>query len=437
MIQYSKKNPQHIIQASRWNGYNNNFNNYGLIKMILNFFFQKIFSLIYNVNCNDLTFGFRLMPSFYLKKEKWEMFDHSFLLESVLKPIMNGAKIIAIDSKWKKRIEGKSYNQFSNYFRYLYIGVWIYLKNKKKKMKKFIISTTIKPPTLAIKKFDNFKDWTLIVVGDLKTPKNYKLQNGIYLSCKDQNLLDKKLSNIIGWNCIERRNLGIVLAKKHDADVVALVDDDNIPYKDWGKNLLVGKKKLINTYEVKTPVFDPINVTKYKNLWHRGFPLNLLDYRKATLIGKKKITINVQADFWDGDPDIDAITRIMFRPKCKFEKNIFPFYSKKISPFNSQNTFLSSDLLKDYFLFPDQGRMHDIWASYFLQYRRNINVVYNKASVFQKRNIHTSAKDLSDELIGLKYTSKLINQMMKKKFNYKKFFSKRSIDAYKEYLKHF
>ena len=304
-------------------------------------------------------------------------------------------------------------------------------------MKKFIISTTINPPTIAIKKFDNFKDWTLIVVGDLKTPKNYKLKNGIYLSSKDQNLLDRKLSNIIGWNCIERRNLGIVLAKKYDADVIALVDDDNIPYKDWGKNLLVGKKKLINTYQVKTPVFDPINVTKYKNLWHRGFPVNLLDQRKATPIGKKKITIQVQADFWNGDPDIDAITRIMFKPKCKFEKNIFPFYSKKISPFNSQNTFLSSDLLKDYFLFPDQGRMHDIWASYFLQYRRNINVVYNKASVFQKRNIHTSAKDLSDELIGLKYTTKLINQMTKNKFNYKRFFSKRSVDAYKEYLKHF
>jgi hypothetical protein len=304
-------------------------------------------------------------------------------------------------------------------------------------MKKFIVSTTINAPTIAIKKFDNFKDWTLIVVGDLKTPKNYKLKNGIYLNCKDQALLDKKLSNIIGWNCIERRNLGMVLAKKYDADVIALVDDDNIPYKEWGKNLLVGKKRLINKYEVKTPVFDPISVTKYNNLWHRGFPLNLLDQRTAKFKGKKEINISVQADFWDGDPDIDAITRIMQKPKCKFEKKIFPFYSKKLSPFNSQNTFLSSNLLKDYFLFPDQGRMHDIWASYFLQYRRNINVIYNKASVFQKRNVHTSAKDLSDELIGLKYTPELINQMKNKTFNYKKFFSKRSVDAYQQYLKHF
>mgnify|MGYP001459162276 FL=1 len=304
-------------------------------------------------------------------------------------------------------------------------------------MKKFIVCTSINPPTQAIKKFDNIKDWTLIVVGDLKTPTNYKLKNGIFLNKREQNLIDKKLSDLIGWNCIERRNFGILLAKKHNADIIALVDDDNIPYKDWGKNLLVGKKKFINTYEVKTPVFDPISVTKYKNLWHRGFPLNLLDQRNAKLVGKKKIMIDVQADFWDGDPDIDAITRVIFKPKCKFEKKIFPFHSKKISPFNSQNTFLSSNLLKDYFLFPDQGRMHDIWASYFLQYRRRINVIYNKSSVIQKRNIHTAAKDLSDELIGLKYTPTLIDRIIKKSFNYKKFFSKRSVLAYKQYLKHF
>ena len=43
-------------------------------------------------------------------------------------------------------------------------------------MKKVIVTTTINKPTIAIKKFDEMKDWTLIVVGDLKTPKNYKLK---------------------------------------------------------------------------------------------------------------------------------------------------------------------------------------------------------------------------------------------------------------------
>ena len=62
--------------------------------------------------------------------------------------------------------------------------------------KNLIISTSINHPTKAIKKFDNFKNWKLIVIGDKKTPKNYKLKNGIYVSPNDQVKIDKKLSNV-------------------------------------------------------------------------------------------------------------------------------------------------------------------------------------------------------------------------------------------------
>ena len=64
-------------------------------------------------------------------------------------------------------------------------------------MKKFIITTTINHPTEAIIKYDNLKDWQLIVIGDLKTPKNYKLKNGIYFSPSDQILLIKNSHNLL------------------------------------------------------------------------------------------------------------------------------------------------------------------------------------------------------------------------------------------------
>ena len=48
-----------------------------------------------------------------------------------------------------------------------------------KNQKKFIVCTTINKPTLAVKKFDKMKDWKLIIVGDKKTPKNYKIKNVI------------------------------------------------------------------------------------------------------------------------------------------------------------------------------------------------------------------------------------------------------------------
>ena len=46
----------------------------------------------------------------------------------------------------------------------------------------------------------------------------------------------------VGWNKIQRRNLGFLYAYDQGADVVATVDDDNIPYENWGEDLYIGKK---------------------------------------------------------------------------------------------------------------------------------------------------------------------------------------------------
>ena len=45
-----------------------------------------------------------------------------------------------------------------------------------------IVCTTIQGPTDSIRMFDSFADWYLIVVGDLKTPKGYHLDNGFHFS---------------------------------------------------------------------------------------------------------------------------------------------------------------------------------------------------------------------------------------------------------------
>lgn len=304
-------------------------------------------------------------------------------------------------------------------------------------MKKIIVTTSINHPTKAIRKFDKMKDWFLIVVTDKKTPINFKINNGLVLTPNDQEKIDKKLSNLIGWNCIERRNFGLIMANKFNAEIVALVDDDNIPYSNWGKNLLINQKVKINSYKINIEAFDPVFYAGYKNLWHRGFPLNLLDKRKIIVPKKKFINVKVQADFWNQDPDVDAICRMIYRPNCKFKKKYFPFTSNKISPFNSQNTFLSADLLKDYFLFPDQGRMHDIWASYYLQYKRGVNPVYCEASVYQERNKHNLINDLKAEMEGIKNSYSILHSMSKKKFFIKNYFSKRAIMAFNLYRKHF
>ena len=84
------------------------------------------------------------------------------------------------------------------------------------------------------------KNFKLVVALDKKS-KEFKLNNAIVLSTKLQEKKWPRLSKLIGWNCIARRNFAILEAYERGADVIALVDDDNIPLKNWGKNILVDK----------------------------------------------------------------------------------------------------------------------------------------------------------------------------------------------------
>jgi hypothetical protein len=303
-------------------------------------------------------------------------------------------------------------------------------------MKKVIVTTTINPPTEAIQKFDAMKDWELVVAGDLKTPKDYKLERGIYVTPEMQEKYDKELSDTIGWNCIPRRNFALLWAHDMKADIIAVVDDDNIPNGDWGQNLMIGKETEVNYYETDLPVFDPIGATNYEHLWHRGFPLQLLPKRDYSKKSKKKITPDVQADFWNGDPDIDAICRMEHAPECNFDAAFFPIASPKLSPFNSQNTFLSAKFLKHYFLFPFLGRMDDIWASYYVQAKGGV-VVYGKASVYQSRNVHDLTKDMKLEYLGYENNLKIVNELPGNPDALMNYLPEKSQLAFKLYQKHF
>jgi hypothetical protein len=299
-------------------------------------------------------------------------------------------------------------------------------------MKKVIVCTTINPPTKAIEKYDTMPDWFLVVVGDHKTPGNYRLKNGIYLSPDDQVKISEKLSNLIGWNCIQRRNFGLLYAYNLGADVICTVDDDNIPLDNWGKELFVNSKLTLKQFKTKEVAFDPIGATNYKNLWHRGFPLELIPNRDYDDSSDIQIIPDIQADFWNGDPDIDAICRLEHKPECEFDRSCFPFTSNKLSPFNSQNTFINRKVATDYFLFPHVGRMDDIWAAYYVLSKGN-KVVYNNATVYQDRNIHNLIEDMKKEYIGYENNLSLVKDLYNDSENILKYLPGRSIAAWNVY----
>jgi hypothetical protein len=287
-------------------------------------------------------------------------------------------------------------------------------------MKKFIVTTTINSITEATRKFTNIAlrdKWTFVIVGDMATPHAEYEQlekmfypHVIYLHPKKQHDLLPELSDMLGWKTIQRRNIGFKYAFILGADIVATVDDDNIPYDDWGRDLYIGKEIEVDYWHSENDVFDPLSVTNHSELWHRGYPVEYLQKRHNVFYaGKKIIKPLIQADLWDGDPDIDAICRLAFKPVCKFTVTK-PFASNSISPFNSQNTFIHKDALKHYAVWPYIGRMDDIWGGYYTQKIIGTDkLIYNRASVYQNRNPQDLIKNLENEIIGYRNTLNFLN----------------------------
>ena len=304
-------------------------------------------------------------------------------------------------------------------------------------MEKVIVTTSIHSPTKAIRLFDAMPDWRLIVIGDKKTPHDMRLDRGIYMSPEEQEKYDKKLSDLIGWNCIQRRNFGLLLAREMKAEIIALVDDDNIPYDFWRRDLMIGRRVEVHYWDSGLRVFDPLGATNTPHLWHRGYPLPLLSKRRTAVKSKKIVEADVQADLWNGDPDIDAVCRMEHAPEVEFDPHCFPMAGSKMAPFNSQNTFLRASLLKDYFLFPHIGRMDDIWAAYYLQAKRGARVVFGRASVYQARNEHDLIEDMRQEYLGYEKNLSLVQDLSKNPSAIFNYLPERAVEAFQCYQRHF
>lgn len=282
-------------------------------------------------------------------------------------------------------------------------------------MTKVICTTTINPPTEALKKFAAMEDWTLVVAGDLKTPKNFEdkilgepgfltTHQPHYLSPNTQESLFPRLSRAIPWNCIQRRNLAFLFAHHHlNADIIATVDDDNIPHENWGKTIHVGNPVQVTEVVTHDGVcFDPLYATDAKKLWHRGFPLEMVRIRGFDSIKPLTLDVHVQANLWLGEPDVDAICRMTHPTELKELKGLFPFCSKSPAPFNSQNTILSREVIPHYFMFPHVGRFDDILAAYHVQTLGYIPV-FDEPTVTQLRNPHNVTKDMMNEFWGYEH----------------------------------
>lgn len=275
--------------------------------------------------------------------------------------------------------------------------------------------------------------WHLVIVGDTKTPK-IKLNRGEYLSPEDQRKIDRELSDLIGWRCIQRRNIGFVHAARLGADLIATVDDDNEPNEHWGRTVYAGKSVQANHYHCTDPAFDPVGIF-HPNLWHRGYPAELCACREYNAVAEV-VRCDVQADLWDGDPDIDARCRRNNPQPVTFDPAKLPIASDAPAPFNSQNTILTRAALADFFCFPRIGRFDDIWGSYVCQAYGH-RVVFGAPTVTQARTGHDVDRDEAGERFGYDNTLPMLNAMKQDKEAWRKFMpdvATRSFDRYRKLM---
>jgi glycosyltransferase involved in cell wall biosynthesis len=118
MVEKSKKNPAAIITASRWR-IKEGFHGYSPFKLILNYFFQRLVSVLYRTRLSDATYGYRLFPTALVQSIAWEELRHPFLLETILKPLRLGVAVEEIPSHWAARQEGVSQNSLFKTFDYV------------------------------------------------------------------------------------------------------------------------------------------------------------------------------------------------------------------------------------------------------------------------------------------------------------------------------
>jgi hypothetical protein len=269
---------------------------------------------------------------------------------------------------------------------------------------KCVIVTTINKPTETILKHITNAEYDVIIVGDNKTPDDYKNLNCIYLDIQSQKKLFPGLSELLPYNHYCRKNLGYLYAIKKGYKIIYETDDDNIPYDNFD-NIL----KYNNIQIIKEQNNVWINIFKYFTngayIWPRGFPLSLLKNEPNYLIQDTDKTPSIINGLVENDPDVDALFRIIcnHQDSIQWDKNKCVLIdNKNVCVFNTQNTFWLNPELFMSLLIPSSVsfRYCDILRGIInnvILKKTNNYMMYSSPNVIQNRNEHNLINDFKSE----------------------------------------
>ncbi len=294
------------------------------------------------------------------------------------------------------------------------------------KCDKWSVVTTIFDPSESIIKQANLgEDWCLVIVGDRKTPKEYKVNGSSKVAYLDadyqESYLNQKFPDFmkkIPWNSFGRKNVGYLFAIDHGAKYVWDFDDDNLLLTDTFPFSLNSEK-----YRIQIPrssnstTYNPYPglgalVGRNTPVWPRGFSLvHIKDsesYRKEFVCGNiPSSKMGVVQSLANHDPDVDALFRIILKTPFDFSTKILTSLPvavphNSLSPMNAQAClFFENSLWMLLLPVSVHGRVADIWRSYIgLRLLKEVGIVaiFTPPMVAQFRNAHNYLADLQSEI---------------------------------------
>ena len=304
-------------------------------------------------------------------------------------------------------------------------------------METTITVTTINKPVFLDGLCENIarfghKNTDIIIIGDVKTPpiedycKEVSAQYGVPIEYLDipaqEKILPKPLLKMFDYNTPDRTILGGMLAYMRGAERIIAIDDDNfVTGSDF-----IGGHEIVNKYIVdkqtgkRSPlpisikvltsdtgwvnVYETVDAVGGATFYPRGFPFGQRHkLNHISQVGKQAI-VAVNQGLVLGDPDIDALQRLVYPINALQSNHTYPpqfgLYNSW-SPFNYQNTCIARDLIPCYFR-PKSGlRNADIWTAYIfnrlVEHMGGI-VTFGEPLVNQVRNEHDLFADLDIEL---------------------------------------
>ncbi|KAJ3342713.1 hypothetical protein HDU93_001285 [Gonapodya sp. JEL0774] len=283
---------------------------------------------------------------------------------------------------------------------------------------KFIVVTSINPPTHTMRTLCHLPDWQGVVIGDSKSPQNWSEGTCIFLSLERQQQLPYSVVSLIPEKAYTRKNIGYLFAIHLGAQIIFDTDDDNLPVGPvWEfSSLKDADDKSYTVYNLEGgTILNPYSHFGRADIWPRGYPLeeinstNLMGYvpnvgSDRTRIAGRTLILQGLANL---DPDVDAVFRLVrgedSLPNVHFCNDTPPIRLApgSLAPFNSQNTLFDYDAFWALLLpVTVSFRTCDIWRGYYMQrllWDVGGALTFRGATVDQIRNAHNYLDDFFEE----------------------------------------